>query len=83
MLAYAVSIHRSQGITLEKAIVDIGDAEFQIGLTYVALSRVKILNGLLLKPSFNYDELFKINNSKVMTGRRDELQRLWNLYQED
>ena len=57
MLAYAVSIHRSQGIILDKAIVNLEDNEFQVGLTYVPLSRVKILEGLLLKPAFNYDRL--------------------------
>ena len=46
MLAYAVSIRRSQGITLAKAIVNLEDNEFQVGLTYVPLSRVKILEGL-------------------------------------
>lgn len=79
MLGYAISIHRSQGITLDKAIVDIGDNEFQVGLTYVALSRVKTLSGLLLKPSFNFDRLKKINSSHSMNARRNELQRLWNI----
>jgi len=46
MLTYAVSIHRSLGITLENSIVDIDDVEFQIGLKYVpiALTQVKTLN---------------------------------------
>lgn len=79
MLGYAVSIHRSQGITIDKAIVDIGSNEFQVGLTYVALSRVKTLDGLLIKPSFNLDRLLTINNSNSMRARRDELQRLWNI----
>lgn len=63
-------------IILQKNIVDIGDAEFQIGLMYVVLPRVKTLNGLLPKPSFNYDRLLKINNSKAMTVHRDNLYRL-------
>lgn len=79
MLGYAVSIHRSQGITIDKAIVDIGNNEFQVGLTYVALSRVKTLEGLLIKPAFNLDRLLNINNSKSMNARRDEIQRLWNI----
>ena len=50
---------------------------------YVVPPRVKSLNGLLLKPYFNYARLLKIHNSKAMTGRWDELQRLWNSYQEN
>lgn len=83
MLAYAISIHISQEITLYKVIVNIGDREFQLGLTYVALSRVKSLEGLLIKSSFNFDRLLKINNSQAMIGRRDELQRLWNMANEN
>ena len=71
------SIHRSQGITLGKAIVNLGDNEFQVELTYVALSRVKTLEGLFLKPAFNFDRLLKINRIPSMVDRRDDLQRLW------
>ena len=76
MLGYAISIHRSQGITLDKAVINLGDTEFSVGLSYVALSRVKTLEGLLLKPTFNFSRLEKINKSKAMAGRRDELSRL-------
>lgn len=66
LFIYAVSIHQLQEITLEKTIVDIDVAEFQIDLTFVALSRVKKLNRLLLKPYLNHERLLKINNSKAM-----------------
>jgi ATP-dependent DNA helicase PIF1 len=55
MLAYSVTIHKSQSLTLESAILDLADCfcDHQI---YVALSRLKSLNGLYLK-SFNKDKI--------------------------
>ncbi len=46
--AWAITIHKSQGLTFEKAIIDAGRA-FAPGQVYVALSRCTSLNGLLLK----------------------------------
>jgi ATP-dependent DNA helicase PIF1 len=46
--SWAITIHKSQGLTLENAIIDIGSNIFADGQTYVALSRVKSLNGLYL-----------------------------------
>ena len=48
ILSWAITIHKSQGMSIEKAVVDIGSSIFQYGQTYVALSRLKSLNGLYL-----------------------------------
>ena len=62
--AWAITIHKSQGVTLECAQIDAGSQIFECGQTYVALSRVKDLNGLYLT-GFNPQKI-KVNR-KVQT----------------
>lgn len=47
-LAWAMTIHKMQGATMDMAEMDIGNTVFEFGQTYVALSRVKALSGLYL-----------------------------------
>jgi ATP-dependent DNA helicase PIF1 len=47
-LAWAVTIHKSQGKSYDRAIVDLGQRSFAPGQTYVALSRITALEGLYL-----------------------------------
>ena len=47
-LAWAITIHKSQGLTFERAVID-AEASFAHGQTYVALSRCTSLEGLVLK----------------------------------
>ncbi len=48
-LSWAVTIHKSQGKTFEKVIVDIGRGAFSAGQVYVAISRATSLDNLILK----------------------------------
>jgi len=61
LLAWALTIHKSQGATLDCAEVDVGSDIFECGQTYVALSRVKSLNGLYLS-SFDASKI-RINGT--------------------
>ncbi len=56
-LAWAVTIHKSQGLTLTNVVVDVGKKEFSCGLTYVACSRVRMLKDLLFSPPFAFQRL--------------------------
>ena len=49
MLAWAVTIHKGQGKTFDKVIIDIGKGTFAHGQMYVALSRCTTLDGIVLK----------------------------------
>ncbi|RJT87089.1 helicase [Cryobacterium melibiosiphilum] len=67
-LAWAVTIHKSQGATYERAIVDLGTRVFSPGQTYVALSRLTSLDGLYLtRPLRPSDILVDENVIRFMT----------------
>ena len=62
-VAYSITIHKSQGLTLRNVVVDVGNLVFCCGQTYVALSRVTSLAGLNL---INFDpRAIKALNSAV------------------
>jgi ATP-dependent DNA helicase PIF1 len=62
-LAYAVTIHKSQGATLDLALIDIGRSTFECGQAYVALSRVKSLESLYI---WNFEPSEIRANKKVI-----------------
>ncbi|XP_059065918.1 uncharacterized protein LOC131857402 [Cryptomeria japonica] len=70
-LAWALTIHKSQGLTLQKATIDIGPIE-RTCLMFVAISRVKSLQGLQIMPPFNYDRYKKLKKGKQVFNRKRE-----------
>ncbi|CAG8469927.1 3415_t:CDS:2, partial [Cetraspora pellucida] len=78
-LAWAITIHKSQGLTLSQSVIDIGDKEFAIGLTFVAISRVRAIADLLFGSTFPYNRLQKLGESARLQQRLAEEQRLLSL----
>jgi len=57
LLAWALTIHKAQGSSMESAEIDVGSSIFECGQTYVALSRIKSMEGLYLK-SFDPQSIY-------------------------
>lgn len=62
-LAYAMTVHKSQGLTPERAVLDLSKTDFALGLSYVALSRVKNIASLMFVGEFS-SARFKDGNKK-------------------
>jgi hypothetical protein len=69
-LAWAITIHKSQGLTFEKAIIDAGDS-FAPGQVYVALSRLTSLKGLVLFSRIHPQAIS--TDARVLTFSKNEM----------
>ncbi|XP_065837259.1 ATP-dependent DNA helicase pif1-like [Oscarella lobularis] len=74
-LAWAVTVHKSQGLTLDRAVIDIGKREFAPGITYVGFSRVRHINHCLIQ-GFDYARISNLSKSKSYKQRLNEDKRL-------
>ncbi|CAG8615871.1 14657_t:CDS:2 [Cetraspora pellucida] len=63
--AWVITTHKLQGLTLPKAVIDIGKKEFTAGLSFVAISCICSLQDILLSP-FTFEKLLYIKNCKRM-----------------
>ena len=68
-------------MTLAKAWVDIGKSERTVGMSYVALSRVKTLSSLIVEP-MSFERLQKIRSAATFQYRLQEQERLQRLADE-
>uniref|UniRef100_A0A1X7TS99 ATP-dependent DNA helicase n=1 Tax=Amphimedon queenslandica TaxID=400682 RepID=A0A1X7TS99_AMPQE len=75
-LAFAVTIHKFQGLSLDNAIINLSDNVFSTAMAYVALSRVRTVSGVHLT-CFN-PKLLMVSSSSMT-----EINRLRELYRPD
>ena len=85
MPASALTVHKAQGLTLDKVIFDPGDSEpnASVGVFFVGLTRVKDPHDLMLvrgKGFPSVGRLLEVNNKKSLIDRHNHEVRLWNLY---
>lgn len=83
-LAWAITIHKSQGLTFDNVIIDAGKA-FTYGQVYVALSRCRTLNGIVLTSKIT-PEIIKVD--PIVTEYTQLVKRIWpeeenNIYVEE
>ena len=77
-LAWAITVHKSQGLTFDRAVLDVGSA-FASGQVYVALSRLKSLDGLILRTRIDQNvvpsdpEIVSFSGRKAVQGRLEHL----------
>lgn len=89
-LAWALTIHKSQGLTFDKVIIDMGTGAFSGGQSYVALSRCRSLDGIKLRSTLNDRDIFvnprvvefsrNFNDGRLISNAMDNA-RAYDLYQ--
>ncbi|GBC05299.1 hypothetical protein RclHR1_06170003 [Rhizophagus clarus] len=74
-LVWAITVHKSQGLTLPKAVIDLGNKEYAASLSFIAVSRISALKNILFKP-FSFERLQQIRTCKKLQERKEEKKRL-------
>lgn len=70
-LAWAITVHKSQGLTFDKALIDVGSA-FAPGQVYVALSRLRSLDGLTLRTRINESAISSDADVIAFQSKKDQ-----------
>ena len=74
--AYALTIHKSQGMTIDKlVIIDVGPVEFAPGMTYTAVTRVRNLSGLAFHPMPSFNRIVRIFDKKGFKAKQKMMKK--------
>lgn len=73
--AYAMTIHKSQGKTMDKVIINISQKEFANGLAYTAVSRARKIEHLVFFPFPNFRRFTSIFTAKLFKDRKEQDQK--------
>ncbi|KID82204.1 ATP-dependent DNA helicase PIF1 [Metarhizium guizhouense ARSEF 977] len=80
IVCYAITVHKSQSITEDRIVTDLSCRDFQTGLSYVAVSRVKTLQGLMLDAPFDRNRLTYTSPPEgIKMKMRDQRLRSWQV----
>lgn len=73
-----MTIHKSQGITADRVVVIVNHPEFIKGLSYVAASRVRTLDCLLIQEPIDFDKMCKRKGGDTANARAADTEARWN-----
>ncbi|KAJ5894968.1 hypothetical protein N7495_006659 [Penicillium taxi] len=75
VLAYAITVHKAQGITVLRAVLNIKKHDFCPGLAYVAVSRVRSIEGIMFDESFDFEQFSVRHHLSLEMRLADALRR--------
>jgi ATP-dependent exoDNAse (exonuclease V) alpha subunit len=70
-LAYAITVHKAQGLTLKQVVLNLERKDHSLGLLYIAISRVKELSSIMLKAPFDLNRFTTKVSSNIKDRVRD------------
>jgi hypothetical protein len=73
--AFAITVHKSQGLTVDRAVLNLTDRDFVVGLSYVAVSRVKTLAGVLFEEPFDFERFHPTPSENARMRNADRIRR--------
>ncbi|EXU95371.1 PIF1-like helicase [Metarhizium robertsii] len=75
IVAFAITVHKCQSLTKDRIVTDLSTRDFQAGISYIAVSRVTSLQGLLLEAPFDRQSLYNHTPTEGMKMRYIDQQR--------